>query len=124
MQFGIGSNDGVDDTRSERLYAEQDLRRVQESRVVRESERTFVSGGLLLGAEIKVVNGVTLGGAYTFGVEYADATGATRFSSLDRTFVGGVLVDEEEVNSSETDNSGDDWRFGVGTTRVALSVYF
>ena len=75
-----------------------------------ESESLTVGGGLLLGAEVKLANGVTLGGAYTLGVEYSDTSRTVTVGSVD--VAGG--------GSSSTNG----WRYGVGTTQLNLSVYF
>lgn len=77
---------------------------------VDESEDLKVGAGLLIGAEIRLVRGVTLGGAYSIGAEYA------RYETTTTRDYGEDVV----VAASERDN----WRIGVGTTQLGLSVYF
>lgn len=79
-------------------------------RFVDESEDLSVGAGLLIGAEIRLARGVTLGGAYSIGAEY------TRNESTSTRDYG----DDVDVSSYEQDT----WRIGVGTTQIGLSVYF
>ena len=72
-----------------------------------ESERVVASGGVLLGAEVRLARGLTLGGAYTLGAEYFESENTFRV---------------EGESQGRSVQSG--WRYGVGTTQVALSVYF
>ena len=73
-------------------------------------ETITVGGALFVGAEVRVVRGVTLGGAYALGAEYTDAE--TRF---ERSVNGAVDADRFSDRG---------WAVGTSTTRIALSVYF
>jgi hypothetical protein len=79
-------------------------------RVFGESERTSVGAGLILGAEVRLAGGVTLGGAYTLGAEYVRYESAYSRDTPSGPFTSG--------------DEGDEWRYGIGTTQVGLSVYF
>ena len=66
-----------------------------------------VGGALLLGAEVRLARGVTLGGAYTLGVEYQR--------------------NEQSFTAPGTDPGSqvqDVVRFGTGVTNLAVSAYF
>ena len=80
-----------------------------------EIENTSFGGGLILGGEVKIVNGVTLSGAYTIGADYVEQD--TRRVQLSE-------VDGQEDQETEVDSHTEGWRYGVGTTQVALSIYF
>lgn len=76
----------------------------------RDYDRRTASAGVMLGAEVKLARGVTLGGAYTLGAEY---------SEIEETYI----IDGPDVSQDQTrEQSG--WRYGVGTTQVGLSIYF
>ncbi|OZC02558.1 outer membrane beta-barrel protein [Rubricoccus marinus] len=75
-----------------------------------DAETVSVGGALLLGAEVKLARGITLGGAYTLGVDYSETSRTTTVSGPD--VAGG---------GSGTSKS---WSYGVGTTDLSLSVYF
>lgn len=76
-----------------------------------ETDALSVGAALLLGAEVKLVRGVTLGGAYLVGVEYVDSETTVTYTDS----AGEVVT---RTSGSET------VQVGTGTTRVALSVYF
>lgn len=71
-----------------------------------------VGAGLLLGAEVRLARGVTLGGAYILGAEYA------RRES--RSESDGFAGEVPSVSRSEQSSV----RFGTGATDIVLSVYF
>ena len=87
-------------------------RRIEETY---ENETTAFGGGLILGGEVKIVNGVTLSGAYTLGVEY---------SEQDSRGMQVVEFEGQEDQESGGETHREGWRYGVGTTQVALSIYF
>lgn len=79
-------------------------------RVEGEGEALSIGGGLIVGAEVRLARGVTLGGAYTLGAEYRRSE-----SEFVRDSPDGPFVSRDEA---------DGWEVGVGTTQVGLSIYF
>ena len=71
-------------------------------------EGVSIGGGLLLGAEVRLAKGVTLGGAYVVGVSYDQETLRVNLP--------------ERPNPEPQDRST--VRFDTGTTNLALSVTF
>ena len=76
-----------------------------------ESERRTlrVAGGVFVGAEVRLAAGVTLGGAYTFGVRYTDTEDTARLRGTD--------VDDDLTFDRQL------VEVGTGTTGISLSVY-
>ena len=68
-----------------------------------------VAGGVFVGAEVRLAAGVTLGGAYTFGVRYTDSEDTRRFVDAG--------VDDEQTFGRQL------LEVGTGTTGISLSVY-
>ena len=67
-----------------------------------------MAGGVFVGAEVRLAAGVTLGGAYTFGVRYTDTEDTNRLS--------GDVRDEQTFGRQLLE-------VGTGTTGISLSVY-
>ncbi len=109
VQVGIGSAES--DTEQMFLPCEGPTECAPVTRVFESERQTLqVAGGVFVGAEVRLAAGVTLGGAYTFGVRYTDTEesrrsvteGAPEEQSFDRQFL----------------------EIGTGTTGLSLSVYF
>ena len=79
---------------------------------IRESSQEGVtfSGGLVLGAEVRVVKGITLGGAYSLGMGY------TWYEDQQSSTI--------PQNPQEQTRTNDAISIGTGSPTLNLSVYF
>ncbi|WP_420457136.1 hypothetical protein [Rubrivirga sp.] len=110
LQIGAGSSEST----SERSYfpcRPSDECELQTQRFDTSRESMSVGGALFVGAEVRLVRGVTLGGAYTLGVRYTDAEFRT---------------EGDDGRGNSLDETRDDSALTVSTSasRLSLSVYF
>lgn len=75
-----------------------------------ERQTLTVAGGVFVGAEVRLAAGVTLGGAYTFGVRYLDTEDTARLTG---TGAG------DDVRTADRQSL----QVGTGTSGLSLSVY-
>ena len=110
VQFGVASSEATSERAVRPCPPSQDCGLLTQA-VVTETDTRFVAGGLALGAEVRLVRGVTLGGAYTLGVRYTEADLENRIEQTNQ---------ETRVQAQESQGL----RFGTGTSELSLSVYF
>ena len=86
------------------------VRRLESS----ETARTL-GGGLVVGAEVRLARGVTLGGAYTVSGRYRESDRSSR-QTLKR--------DDQDTQVEEQSSESGRFEFGTGVSELNLSVYF
>ena len=74
-----------------------------------------VSGGLAIGAEVRVIRGVTLGGAYTVSGTYRES---------DRTTRQTTKRDDQDTEVEDQSSEQSRFEFGTGVSQLNLSIYF
>ena len=102
VQAGFGDDTQTSATRNE--SSNEEIVSTQLRTVREESESTTFGAGLVLGAEVKIISGVTLAGAYTFGASYSDTIGERREVFRETRQVGGEttsMIELETVDAVE-----------------------